>query len=73
MEARFNEDLVADGSGDGPGVLAELKADPGRLGLETLLSEIAKLERLGALGADPLFAVRAADPAGGDPPPGLAE
>ena len=28
--------------GGGPGLLAELKADPARLGLETLLLEIAK-------------------------------
>lgn len=38
------------GVGGGPGLLAELKADPGRLGLETLLAEIAKLERVRALG-----------------------
>ena len=36
--------------GGGPGLLAELKADPGRLGLETLLAEIAKLERVRAPG-----------------------
>ena len=43
--------------GGGPGLLAELKADPGRLGLETLLAEIAKLERVRALGLpDDLFA-----------------
>lgn len=43
--------------GGGPGLLAELKADPGRLGLETLLSEIAKLERVRALELpDDLFA-----------------
>lgn len=43
--------------GGGSGLLAELKADPGRLGLETLLSEIAKLERVRALGLpDHLFA-----------------
>ncbi len=39
--------------GGGPGLLAELKADPGRLGLETLLTEIAKLERVRALGLPP--------------------
>ncbi len=37
--------------------LAELKADPGRLGLETLLREIEKLERVRAIGlSDDLFA-----------------
>lgn len=35
--------------GGGPGLLAELKADPGRLCLETLLTEIATLERVRAL------------------------
>ncbi len=35
--------------GGGRGLLSELKADPGRLGLETLLGEIAKLERIRAL------------------------
>ena len=34
----------------GRGALAELKADPGRVGLETLLREIDKLERIRALG-----------------------
>jgi integrase len=34
--------------GGGRGLLSELKADPGRLGLETLLGEIAKLERIRA-------------------------
>ena len=38
------EELVAEGGGDDtPGLQAELKADPGRLGLETLLGELAKL------------------------------
>jgi len=32
------------------GFLAELKSDPGRTGLNTILDEIAKLERLAALG-----------------------
>jgi hypothetical protein len=32
------------------GFLAELKSDPGRLGLETLLEEIVKLRRAKALG-----------------------
>lgn len=34
----------------GPWLLAELKADPGRVGLESLLAEIAKLERARSLG-----------------------
>jgi TnpA family transposase len=48
----------ADGiAGGGPGVLAEVKADPGSLGLETLLKEIDKLARVRALGLpDDLFA-----------------
>jgi TnpA family transposase len=41
------EELVAD---DGGGLLAELKADPGRLGLATLLGELAKLDRLRRIG-----------------------
>ena len=42
--------------GGGRGLLSELKADPGRLGLETLLGEIDKLERIRGLGlADDLF------------------
>jgi hypothetical protein len=36
--------------GGGPGFLAELKADPGRVGLRTLLEEIEKLERVRAIG-----------------------
>ena len=45
-----------DGAG-GRGLLAELKADPGPLGLETLLTEIAKLGRVRAMGLPPdLFA-----------------
>lgn len=43
--------------GGGPGFLAELKADPGRVGLRTLLGEIEKLERVRAIGlAADLFA-----------------
>lgn len=55
------EELIADiGGGDGPdtgrrGALAELKADPGQVGLETLLNEIAMLEQVRSLPAD-LFA-----------------
>jgi tetratricopeptide (TPR) repeat protein len=40
-----------------PGLLGEVKADPGSLGLDTLLAEIAKLTTVRALGlADDLFA-----------------
>ncbi len=39
--------------GGGRGALVELKADPGPLGLETLVTEIAKLERVRALGLPP--------------------
>lgn len=43
--------------GGGSGFLQELKADPGQPGLETLLAEIAKLERVRAIGLPPgLFA-----------------
>jgi len=41
---------VAAGNDDGPGLLAELKADPGRLGLETLLRELDKLQQVRAVG-----------------------
>jgi TnpA family transposase len=47
------EELAASTHGDvggGRGLLAELKADPGPLGLETLLTEIAKLGRVRAVG-----------------------
>jgi TnpA family transposase len=48
------EELVAtddgDASGERAGAFAELKADPGPLGLETLLREVDKLERIRALG-----------------------
>src|SRR5262245_3234199 len=36
--------------GGGVSFLTELKADPGQLGLETMLKEIAKLERVRAVG-----------------------
>jgi hypothetical protein len=40
-----------------PSFFTELKADPGKLGLETLLGEVAKLKRVRALGLPPdLFA-----------------
>ena len=49
--------LVDEGGPDGRGLLAELKADPGTLGLETLLREIQKLEAVRALAlSDGLFA-----------------
>lgn len=40
----------AQSSGAGRSFLVELKADPGQLGLETLVNEIDKLERVRALG-----------------------
>ena len=55
--ARLEELVAEGGEDDGPGMLAELKADPGRLGLETLLGELGKLERVRAVGLpDELFA-----------------
>jgi hypothetical protein len=45
------ERLIAQsGRGSGPGLLSELKADPGQVGLKTLLEEIEKLERVRAVG-----------------------
>jgi hypothetical protein len=48
------EELVIESPGDeigaARGFLAELKADPGRVGLKTLLSEIEKLQRVRAIG-----------------------
>jgi len=38
---------------DEPAFFTELKADPGKLGLETLLSEITKLKRVRAIGLPP--------------------
>ncbi|MER7442829.1 DUF4158 domain-containing protein [Micromonospora avicenniae] len=40
--------LIVDGD-DESGFFAELKADPGKLGLETLLAEITKLQRIRAI------------------------
>ncbi len=40
---------AADEATGGAGVLAELKADPGQVSLETLLREVAKLQRVRAL------------------------
>lgn len=56
------EQLIAGDDADipaagGAGFLVELKSDPGRLGLKTLLCEIDKLERVKAIGLSPdLFA-----------------
>jgi TnpA family transposase len=46
------ESATPDGQSNGAGrsFLVELKADPGQLGLETLINEIDKLERVRALG-----------------------
>jgi Domain of unknown function (DUF4158) len=44
LEALAGDDV------SGRGAMVELKADPGRVGLETLLREIDKLERIRALG-----------------------
>ena len=51
--ARLEELIKESGTADVSGVrgfFAELKADPGRLGLETLLEEIAKLSRVREIG-----------------------
>jgi hypothetical protein len=42
--------LAAEVAGGGRGFFADLNADPGRLGLETLLEEITKLSRVRAIG-----------------------
>ena len=39
-----------DGEAEGESLFTELTADPGKLGLETLLAEIAKLKRVRAIG-----------------------
>ncbi len=49
LEALVTDELADDAHAGGPWLLAELKADPGRLGLESLLAEIAKLERVRSL------------------------
>ena len=43
----------------GRGLLAELKADPGPLGLETLLGEVDKLPRARAIGLPPTLFIDA--------------
>lgn len=55
--ARRLEELVAGGGAGRGGLLAELKADPGQVSLDTLLREIEKLEAVKALQLPPgLFA-----------------
>jgi TnpA family transposase len=50
LEQLVVDDGEADeGSGGGRGVLAELKADPGPISLDSLLSEVDKLERIRSL------------------------
>jgi len=44
---------VGEDEEDEPSFFTELKADPGKLGLETLLSEITKLKRVRAIGLPP--------------------
>jgi len=52
-----HDDEGAGGARESSGAFAELKADPGRLGLETLLKETHKLGRIRAVGLpDDLFA-----------------
>ena len=51
LEALMGPD-VEEGAGE-RSLLAELKADPGPLGLETLLGEIAKLSRVRSIGLPP--------------------
>ena len=41
-----------------PSFFTELKADPGKLGLETLLAGITKLKRVRAIGLPPEFVCR---------------
>ena len=56
-QARGENESRAGAVGGGSGVLAELKEDPGQLGLETLLREVGKLRRVRAVGLPPeLFA-----------------
>lgn len=53
VAARLEELITAgdpDGEADSGSFLQELKADPGQPGLETLLAEITKLERVQAIG-----------------------
>lgn len=53
----MDQEAFADDSGGEPSFFTELKADAGRLGLETLLAQITKLQRVRAIGLpDDLFA-----------------
>ncbi|MFH9298931.1 Tn3 family transposase [Streptomyces sp. NPDC017520] len=55
--ARRLLDMVAEGNEDGTALLASLKRDPGAVGLDSLLTEIAKLTAVRQLGlAEGLFA-----------------
>ncbi|MGH2943942.1 MAG: DUF4158 domain-containing protein [Solirubrobacteraceae bacterium] len=49
LDALVSDAPAGDALSGAPWLLAELKADSGRLGLESLLAEIAKLERVRAL------------------------
>lgn len=50
LEQLLGEEPSDDAPGGGVSFLTELKADPGQVGLETLLKEVEKLERVRALG-----------------------
>jgi hypothetical protein len=50
LEELVAEDEPTEAAGGGPGLFAELRADPGSPGLESLLCEIARLERVLAIG-----------------------
>jgi len=50
LEQLLEEGSVPDAAGCGVSFLSELKADPGRVGLETLLKEVEKLTRVRAIG-----------------------
>ena len=50
LVAEDEPDSSGEATGGGPGLFAELRADPGPPGLESLLCEIARLERVRAIG-----------------------
>ena len=50
LEQLLEEGPVPDAEGRGVSFLSELKADPGRVGLETLLKEVEKLTRVREIG-----------------------
>ena len=50
LEELVAEDEPSEAAGGGPGLFAELRADPGPPGLESLLCEIARLQRVLAIG-----------------------